>query len=110
RISRQQVFLRRATDQVGRLGITDALTHNRLLDVGINNVTLSTGLGLSQLRDLAQRFANFDSDAMRTHVLPTYSFRTTGGAAVEGLVEPEAQPMLNVFRGLPPDTLAPSQV
>ena len=110
RITRQQVFLRRAADQVGGLGITDALTLNRLLDVGVNNVTLSTGLGLSQLRDLAQRFANFDSDAMRTHALPTHSFRTSGGALVEGLVEPDAQPMLNVFRGLPPDTLTPVQV
>lgn len=110
RITRQQVFLRRAADQVGGLGITDALTLNRLLDVGVNNVTLSTGFGLSQLRDLAQRFASFDSDAMRTHALPTYSFRTSGGALVEGLVEPDAQPMLNVFRGLPADTLTPVQV
>src|SRR5690606_11853500 len=60
--------------------------------------------------DLAQRFANFDSDAMRTHALPTYSYRTSGGALVEGLVEADAQPMLNVFRGLPPDTLTPVQV
>jgi polyisoprenyl-teichoic acid--peptidoglycan teichoic acid transferase len=110
RITRQHVFLRRALDQASQLGVTDALTLNRLLDVGIASVTLDRGLGLSQLRDLAQRFADFDSDAMRTHSLPTYSFRTSGGAAVEGLVEAEAQPALNIFRGMPADTLAPVQV
>jgi polyisoprenyl-teichoic acid--peptidoglycan teichoic acid transferase len=110
RITRQQVFLRRAVDQLSTLGVSDALTLNRLLDVGIDNVTLSRGLGLSQLRELAQRFSSFDSDAMRTYAVPTYSFRTSGGAAVEGLLEPEAQPIFNIFRGLPPDTLTPVQV
>jgi polyisoprenyl-teichoic acid--peptidoglycan teichoic acid transferase len=110
RISRQHVFLRRAIDQVSELGLTDALTLNRLLDVGVDSVTLDRGLGLGQLRDLAGRFADFDSDAMRTHALPTYPFRTSGGAAVLGLVEAEAQPALNIFRGLPPDTLAPVHV
>lgn len=110
RINRQQVFLRRSADQVTGLGIGDALVLNRLLDVGIASVTLDRGLGLMQLRDLALHFRDFDSDAMYTHALPTYSFRTSGGALVEGLVEAEAQPALNIFRGLPPDTLAPVQV
>ena len=110
RISRQQVFLRRAADQVSQLGIGDALTLNRLLDVGIASVTLDRGMGLNQLRDLARHFTDFDGDAMRTHAMPTYSFRTSGGALVEGLLEAEAQPALNIFRGLPADTLAPVQV
>jgi polyisoprenyl-teichoic acid--peptidoglycan teichoic acid transferase len=110
RISRQHVFLRRAIDQVSDLGLTDARTLNRLLDVGINSVTLDRGLGLSQLRDLAQRFSDFDSEALRTHALPTTPFRTSGGAAVLRLGEAEAQPALNLFRGLPPGTLAPVQV
>jgi polyisoprenyl-teichoic acid--peptidoglycan teichoic acid transferase len=110
RITRQQVFLRRAVDQVSQLGLTDALTLNRLLDVGIQSVTLDRGLGLGRLRDLGQRFADIDGNDLRTHALPTYSFRTSGGAAVEGLVEAEAQPALNIFRGLPPDTLTPVQI
>ncbi len=110
RISRQQVFLRRAADQVGELGVGDALTLNRLLDVGIDSVTLDRGLGLDRIRELAGQFADYDSDTMRTHAVPTYSFRTSGGALVEGLEEAEAQPALNIFRGLPADALAPVQV
>lgn len=110
RISRQQVFLRRSVDQVAQLGIGDAATMNRLLDVGIDSVTLDRGLGLSEVRRLMRHFADFDSDAMRTHAIPTESFTTTGGALVERVLDAEAQPALNVFRGLPPDALAPAQV
>lgn len=110
RISRQQVFLRRAADQVGELGVGDALTLNRLLDVGIDSVTLDRGLGLDRIRELAGQFADYDSDTMRTHAVPTYSFRTSGGALVEGLEEAEAQPAFNIFRGLPADAVAPVQV
>lgn len=110
RISRQQVFLRRAADQVSQLGIGDVLTLNRLLDVGIASVTLDRGMGINELRDLARHFSDFDSEAMRTYAVPTSSFRTSGGALVERLLEPEAQPALNPFRGLPPDSLAPIQV
>ncbi len=110
RITRQHVFLRRVIDRLSDLGVTDALTFNRLLDVGTSSVTLDRGLGVSQLRDLANRFADFDSDHLRTHALPTLPFRTSGGAAVLRLEEAEAQPSLNVFRGLPPGTLAPVHV
>jgi LCP family protein required for cell wall assembly len=110
RITRQQVFLRRAVDQVAALGVTDALTLNRLLDVGVDSVTLDGGLGLGQLRDLAARFADVDGEAVRSHALPVYGFRTSGGAAVLGLEEAEAQDELNVFRGLPPGALVAGQV
>jgi LCP family protein required for cell wall assembly len=110
RITRQHVFLRRAIDRVSSLGITDAFTLNRLLDVGTQSVTLDRGLGLSELRDLANRFSDFDSDTLRTHALPTEPFRTSGGAAVLRLLEADAQPALNVFRGLLPGTLAPVNV
>lgn len=110
RITRQQVFLRRAIDQVADLGVTDALTLNRLLDVGVDAVTLDDALGLGQLRDLASRFGDFSGEALRTHALPVYGFRTSGGAAVLGLEETEAQDELNVFRGLPPGSLVAGQV
>jgi polyisoprenyl-teichoic acid--peptidoglycan teichoic acid transferase len=110
RINRQQVFLRRAVDQVAGLGLTDALTVNRLLDVGVDSVTLDRGLGLSQLRELASRFSAADGDGIRSHALPVSPFRTSGGAAVLGLEDAEAQPVLNIFRGLPPGTLVPGMV
>ena len=110
RITRQQVFLRRAVDQLADLGVTDALTLNRLLDVGVDAVTLDAGLGLGQLRELSGRFEAFQGEAMRTYALPVTPFRTSGGAAVLRLEELEAQDELNVFRGLPPGTLVAGQV
>lgn len=110
RITRQQVFLRRALDQVGDVGITDPVTLNRLADVAIDNLTFDESLGLDDMLDLGQRFSSVDGNAMRTHALPVYNWRTSGGAAVVGVDEVAAQPILNYFRGLPLDTLYPVQV
>ena len=110
RITRQQVFLRRSIDQVSQLGVTDAMTLNRLADVAIDSVTFDEALGLDDMLDLGRRFGSFDGDALRTYSLPVSNFRTSGGAAVLRLDEAEAQPVLNLFRGVPVDTIYPSSV
>ena len=110
RITRQQVFIRRSLDKVSQMGVGDAVTLNRLADVAIDNVTLDDGLGLDSLLELGRRFATFQGEALRTYALPVYSYRTSGGASVLGLEEAEAQPILNIFRGLPVDALSPVQV
>ena len=45
-----------------------------------------------------------------TSSLPTSSDRAPSGASVEMLREDEAEPILNVFRGLPPGSISPSSV
>jgi LCP family protein required for cell wall assembly len=112
RISRQQLFIRKALEQVLSLGITDILTLNRLLDVAVDSVSVDGGLSNDDLRDLANRFENFDPSTIRNHSLATYGFRTNGGASVLGLVEddPSTIAALNVFRGLPPGAVTPELV
>ena len=110
RITRQQVFLRRAMDQVRTMGIDDMGNLRRLIDVGIESVSIDDGLALDDMIDLGRRFGSAPPEALRTHALPVSPWRTSGGASVLRMEEGESQPVLNVFRGLPPDTITPSQV
>lgn len=98
RITRQQVFLRRALDQVNGLGVGNLLTLNRLLNVVVHNTVIDRDLDLDTLVDLGTRFSSFEGNELETNALPVYPFTTSGGAAVLGLVDDEAQPILDSFR------------
>lgn len=110
RITRQQLLVQLALGQVQRLGIGDALTLNRLLDVAVDSVGVDPGFSIDEMRGLATRFANFDPRQIETLPLPTVPRTTAAGAEVLELVEAEAQPMLDVFRGVPAGSLTPAQV
>ncbi len=110
RITRQQLLVQLALGQVQRLGIGDALTLNRLLDVAVDSVGVDPGFSIDEMRGLAARFANFDPRQIVTLPLPTAPRTTGAGAEVLELVEVEAQPVLDVFRGVPAGTLRPAQV
>ena len=110
RITRQQLFIRKALERALALDIGDILTLNRLLDVAVDSVAVDAGLSNDDLRDLANRFRGFNPETIRNHALPTRPFRTSAGAAVLDLIDEEAEPILNVFRGLPPGAVSPDQV
>lgn len=110
RITRQQLFIRKAIERTLSLGLGDVVTLTRLLDVAVDSVAVDNGLSNDDLRDLAGRFRDFDPSTIRNHSLPTEPFRTAGGAAVLDLLDEQAQPILNVFRGLPPGAVEPAQV
>jgi hypothetical protein len=112
RITRQQFLIRRAVAQVQALNpFTNPLTLADLLDVAVNSVGVDGGLSNDDLRDLGGRFRNFDPETMVNHALPVSGFRTSGGASVLRLDEgPEADAILNIFRGLDPGEVLPSQV
>jgi polyisoprenyl-teichoic acid--peptidoglycan teichoic acid transferase len=110
RITRQQLFIRRAIERVLALDLSDILTLNRLLDVAVDSVAVDAGLSNDDLRGLANRFRGFNPDTIRNHSLPTEPFRTSAGAAVLGLLEDQAQPILNVFRGLDPGAVTADRV
>ena len=109
RITRQQFLIRRAVGQVQALNpFTNPLTLADLLDVAVNSVGVDGGLSNDDLRDLAGRFRNFDPETMVNHALPVSGFRTSGGASVLRLDEgPEADAILNIFRGLDPGEVLP---
>lgn len=116
RITRQQLFLRQAMDKVSTLGLTDVAKLNRLVGVATDNVTFDDALTNNELLNLARRFSSVGPEAMQTYSLPTELYDTPAGASVVLLKKVEAQPVLDVFRGLAPTAttapaaLSPAQV
>lgn len=100
RITRQQLFLRKAMDQVSSLGLTDVTKLNRLVGVATDNVTFDDDMSTSDLLSLARRFSTVGSGAMTSYALPTELFETPAGASVVLLKEAEAQSTLDLFRGV----------
>jgi LCP family protein required for cell wall assembly len=110
RITRQQIFIRRAmTKALGR-GLTNPVTLNGLVGVAVDNVGLDPRLDATDIIRLGKRFAAFNPDTLVSYTIPTDSDRTSGGASIQRLLEREAEPILNVFRGLPPGSINPKLV
>lgn len=105
RIERQQLFIRRtidrAIDEVGK----SPLAVKRLVEVGVDNVTLDDTLTVGDLVRLGNTFSSFDADELETHTLPTKARTTTGGAKVLELDDERAPAVLALFRG--PEDPAP---
>ena len=102
RIARQQHFMRRALAKA----LTQAgnpITLNRLVDVGVDNVSIDSSLTVGDLLALARRFADFDPAKLQTVSLPVTPLTTAGGAQVLKMDDVLAKPVLDRFR----DPLAP---
>ncbi len=110
RITRQQIFIRRAVSKAVSKGLTNPVTLNELVSAGVANVRLDRGLDASDLLGIGRAFARFDSDELLGFSLPSEPFRTSGGADVELPLMRQAEPLLNIFRGLPMDALSPRAV
>ena len=112
RISRQQLFIRKALEQVLDLNpFTNPGTLVRLLDVAVDSVKVDAGLSTDDLRSLSERFRSFDPSAIENHSLTVEQERGPGGAAWLRLVDdPNTQATINTFRGLPPGAVTPGQV
>ncbi|MEA3217137.1 MAG: hypothetical protein QOJ19_3293 [Acidimicrobiia bacterium] len=102
RMSRQQLFLRKAMDKGKGLGLTDLLKVNRLVDVASKNVSFDPGLSITRAVSIVRRFSGSGGNAMTTYSLPTVPFTTDAGAEVLDLVQSEAQPILDIFTGHAP--------
>jgi polyisoprenyl-teichoic acid--peptidoglycan teichoic acid transferase len=110
RITRQQIFIRRAISKAVSKGLTNPVTLNDLVSAGVENVRLDGNLSARDLIDLGRQFAGFDSDELIGFSIPSEGYRTPGGADVQRPLMRQAEPMLNVFRGLPPGTVTPQSV
>jgi LCP family protein required for cell wall assembly len=98
RITRQQKLIKLAISRAVSQGLSNPLTLRRLVDVGVQNITIDKGLSAYDLLQLGRRFADFDSKKLQTYTLPVHPFRTNGGAAVVALDEDWAWPILAQFR------------
>ncbi len=102
RISRQQLFLRRVIDRARVKGVSNPLILKRLVDVGVANVTIDDELSVTELAALGRQFSSFDSAALQTYTLPNIPRTTDGGAQIVELDPAAAEPILDLFRDVPP--------
>jgi LCP family protein required for cell wall assembly len=108
RVLRQQIFVRRAMTKVLAQVGANPLRSHELLDLAVSNVRLDRELSLGDLRDLGDQFRGFDPGNLEAYPLPTDPWPRNPNRVV--LREAEAEPIINVFRGLPPGEIRPGLV
>jgi LCP family protein required for cell wall assembly len=101
RISRQQLFIRRALERAVAKGARNPFVLRDLLEVAQKNVTLDDEYTIQDIVDLGAQFRDFDPASLDTYTLPGSS-AWVGAMSVVKMDGPAAQPILDVFRGLPP--------
>lgn len=106
RISRQQDFIRRALHRAFERGARNPSVLLRLIDEGVQAISLDGTLTTRQLGDIGQRFRTFDPDELVTYELPVFD-AVIDGAQVLRLDNTRSQPILDVFRGADPNAVAP---
>jgi len=110
RITRQQIFIRRAIEKAVSLGLSNPVRLNKLVSAGVDNVRLDEAIDASDLLALGRRFAAFDADSLVTYSIPTEPYTTSAGYGGEETLVREAEPILNIFRGLPPGMVTPQAI
>ncbi len=102
RIERQQDFIRRMMKKAVSSGISNPLTLNRLIGIGVNNLTIDASMSTGDITSLARRFNSLDPDSVQTLTLPgegTY----VGDMAVIMLDKAAAQVPLDIINGKTPE-------
>ena len=99
RIGRQQDFLRRVMEKAVGIGISNPLRLNRLIGIGVRNLTVDASMSTSDIASLARRFRSVDPDTVDTLVLPTQP-RTVGGREVLVPKEQEAKAAIDRLNGV----------
>lgn len=111
RITRQQIFVRKAMGKVLSLGVaTNPKTFFDLLNVAVDNVTIDQTLDRGDLKQLVDRFAGYKPSDMKTYSLPVTGGMSSDGQSILNLNRNQAQPILNLFRGIDPGPVLESDV
>lgn len=110
RITRQQVFVRRAVAKAVGEGLGNPIVLNKLVTAGVANVSLDELLDAGDLLSIGRSFSEFDSDDLIGYSIPSERLFTSAGADVQIPLMRDAQTVLNIFRGLPPGTLSPESI
>jgi LCP family protein required for cell wall assembly len=101
RIQRQQDFIRRMLKKAVSTGLTNPLALNRLIGIGVKDVTIDDQMSTSDMVTLGKKFKSLNPDTVDMLTLPTTAV-TIGGADVLKLNKEEAQPFLDRINGLEP--------
>ena len=99
RIQRQQDFIRRMLRKAVSSGLSNPLTLNRLIGIGVRDVTLDDQMSTGDIVRLARRFKSLDADTVDMLTFPTTP-DDIGGASVLLLKPEEAQPYIDRLNGL----------
>jgi len=101
RIERQQDFIRRMMKKALSAGISNPLTLNRLIGVGVRDVTFDSALSSKDLSALGRRFSSLDPDRVVLRTLPTDPADIDGKSVLK-LQTAQAQPMIDLLNGVAP--------
>lgn len=110
RITRQQVFIRRAIALAVGKGLTNPVKLNELVSAGVANVRLDELLDAGDLLSIGSAFSKFDSDDLIGLSIPSTPMTTSGGAQVQLPLMQRAADTLAIFRGYPPGTILPESI
>jgi len=105
RVRRQQIFIERAMSKALSQVKSNPLRMQELLDIGVQNIRLDPDLTINDMLDLGNQFKGFDSSKLEAYPLPVLPYPADENRL--SLDEGNAEPMLNVFRGLAPGELRP---
>jgi polyisoprenyl-teichoic acid--peptidoglycan teichoic acid transferase len=107
RVQRQQIFIHQALTKGLSQVRSNPLRVTDLVNIAVDTVRFDQQLGVRDMIDLGNHFSDFDSNNLETYNLPTVDYPPNPNRVL--LDEKNAQPALNVFRGLPPGELSPAQ-
>ena len=106
RIGRQQDFIRRILRKAVSSGLSNPLTLNRLIDIGVENVRVDQQMSTKDITTIARRFRSVDPETVDMLTLPaTEGF--AGDAAILNLDKAKAQEYIDRLNGIrkePPPT------
>lgn len=109
RIERQQDFIRRMMKKALSQGVSNPLTLNRLIGVGVRDVTFDSALSTKDLTALGRRFSSLDPDRVVLRTLPTDPADIDGKSVLK-LQTAQAQPMIDLLNGRAPLDVTPTTV
>lgn len=98
RINRQQDFIRRLIAQALESGAGNPLRGDDLIDSGLENITVDSGLGVGDVLKLVRVFRSGDPEDVEMLTVPADVGRR-GGASVVVLREEEAEELFDRLRG-----------
>jgi polyisoprenyl-teichoic acid--peptidoglycan teichoic acid transferase len=98
RIERQQDFIRRALSRAIDKGARNPRKLDRLINVGLDGITVDDALTANDIFRLGNRFRRFDPEDLVSYSLPVEG-DNVGEAQILRLAEDEAERVLPIFRG-----------
>ena len=100
RIDRQQDFIVRALRKAVDRGSRNPGTIDKLIDVGLDGITVDNDLTADDIFSLGREFRSFDPETLKTYSVEATP-DTVGDASIVRLVEDKAEPIFALFRDAP---------